>query len=186
VSTERTTVPADFTIGESLAWKKSFSLYPADSWTLKYYFRGAGAGFDVTATADGTDFLCTVPKTATAACAAGRYSYQAFAEKSAEKILVDAGEITAIASLADLTTEEEFDGRSEIKKTLDAIDARLKGDVSKGVLEYTIGDRQLKRYSLKELADLRGVYARLYAAEVRAARGGGILKQNYVRFSRPR
>lgn len=181
----RNLVPPEFTIGESLAWEKSFSLYPASEWTLTYYFRGAGPGFNAVATADGDTHVLAVAKTATAAATAGRYSFQAFAEKGTEKILVDAGDIMAYATLATLDTTEEVDPRSEAQKILDVIDARLSGDISRGVMEYQIGDRQLKRYSLKELVEVRKMYAGIVARERRALSPDGLFKNHHVRFRRP-
>lgn len=180
----RTSVPKEFTIGESLAWEKSWADYPASEWTLTYYFRGVGAGFNVAATADGATFAVAVAKTVTATAAAGAYKFQAFVEKGSEKILVDSGDITAIQSFASLPIDEEIDPRSDAKKMLDVINARLSGDVSRGVLEYQIGDRELRRYSLAELRDLRSHYAGIVAREESRKRGG-LFKNHYVQFRRP-
>ncbi|HEY8562802.1 MAG TPA: hypothetical protein VIL74_20660 [Pyrinomonadaceae bacterium] len=186
----RSAVVKEFTIGESLSWEKSFSDYPAsDGWTVTYYFRGAGTGFDVVGTASGDDFEFTVAGTVTAGCAAGKYYYQAFATKGSESFLVDKGEANVLTGFGSVATGTTVDNRSEVKKTLDAIDARLQGDVTRGVLEYTIADRQLQRYSLKELAELRKVYASLYAQELQAEnakKGGSLIKNHYVKFNNPR
>lgn len=164
----RNSVPTKFSKGESLSWEKSFSLYPATDWTLIYYFRGAGTGFDAAATADGTNFLVTIAKTVTAAMTAGNYSFQAFVEKDDEKICVDAGDVIVTQGFASLETSETLDNRSQVKKILDAIDATIEGKASLDQLEYEIGNRRLRRYAMDDLLKLRDTYAKLYAAEIRA------------------
>lgn len=185
----RTFVPKELTVGESLEWKKSFSDYPASEWTLVYYFRGAGKGFDAAATADGDKFEIAVAKTVTAEMSAGNYYFQAFVTKNDEKIEVDAGEVTVKASIGSLAVATTLDDRSAVKRTLDAIVALLEGKATLDQQEYTIGDRQLKRYSIPDLLELRKTYARLYEQEKRAERkraGGGVFKHYKVRFRSPR
>lgn len=182
----RETVKTEFVKGESFEWTKSFADYPADTWTLSYYFRGNGDGMDIVGVASGSDFLLTATASATSAMSAGVYYFQGFVSKDDENILVDAGEVKVLPSLIDENTA--YDGRSSIKIALDAIDALLAGKASLDQQEYTIGNRQLKRYPLPDLIALRDKYAALYASEVRATNrknGKGIFKNSYVRFQKP-
>ena len=185
----RYSVPKEFTIGESLTWTKSFADYPAsDGWVVTYYFRGAGTGFNAAGASDGDDHLFEVATATTGAMTAGKYSYQAFAELDGEKVQVDFGEVTVKASLSATLTTATFDGRSAVKIALDAIDALIAGKATLDQQEYTIGNRQLKRYTPTELVKLREHYAALYAQEVRAEnakKGGSLLKTHRVRFRRP-
>lgn len=184
----RETVKKEFVKGESFEWEKSFDPYPAsDGWTLSYYFRGIGAGMQIDGAADDDAFLLTATASQTTNLSAGVYYYQGFVSKDDEKILVDSGEVKVLPSLVD--ENANYDGRSQVKITLDAIDAMIAGKASLDQQEYTIGNRQLKRYSMADLIALRDKYAALYAAEVRAEnrkKGKGIFKNSYVRFQKPR
>lgn len=185
----RNSVPSKFAVGESLSWEKSFSLYPASVWSLTYYFRGAGTGFDAVASADGTDFLIVVAASVTAEMSPGRYSFQAFVASGGKRVQVDAGDVTVIRDLAALAADDSFDNRSQVKKTLDAIDALIEGKASLDQLEYEIGNRKLRRYEMRDLLALRDKYAKLYAAELRAenaAKGGSPFKAVKIGFGRPR
>lgn len=186
----RESVPSDFAIGESLSWKKTYSDYPADDgWTLNYYFRGVGEGFDVEADAEGSSFIVTVPKTLTENMSVGRYSFQAFVAKGDEVIEVDAGEVSVFPSLSALTPSTSYDGRSQNEKILEAIDAALEGKATKDQLDYSIGDRQLRRYDINEMLKMRQTFQKLVNEEKlreRRKKGLGIGKTFYTRFDRPR
>lgn len=177
--------PDEITAGETLEWTRDLDDFPASGWELKYYFRGAGAGFDATAAADGDTHAVTVPSSATANLAAGTYYWQAWAAQGDEKRLVASGQVAVKPSLAALTTATTFDGRSEVKKALDAIDAVLKNKATRDQQEYQIGNRMLRRIPVDQLISLRRYYAGLYAKEQR--RSGGFFLQNIeTRFSEPR
>lgn len=186
----RASVPSQFTSGESLAWEKSYSDYPADDgWTLTYYFRGAGKGFDVTATADGKKFEITVEASDTAEMTAGSYSYQAFVTDGTENIEVDEGKISVLPSLSGISVNDTHDGRSEFQIILDAIDATLKGKATKDQLSYSIGDRELRRYDITDLLKLRDKYQQLVNQEIlseKRKKGLGLSTKYYTRFNRPR
>jgi hypothetical protein len=182
--------PTEIIAGETLNWTKSLPDYPAaEGWTLKYYFRGAGAGFDVTATADGDDFSVTVSATTTAAMTAGAYYWQAEISLSSEKHIVDSGQATVKPALAAVASNVVFDGRSRVKKTLDAIDAMLDGKATLDQQEYMIGNRSLKRIPIPDLIALRTHYAQMVSRERRAeklSQGAPFLKSVHVRFRQPR
>ena len=187
----RETVPKEFSKGESLTFKKSFADYPASSgWTLVYNFRGAGTGFNQSATADVDDFIVTIAAATTEATTAGRYYYQGFASKGAENILVDSGEVNILPALAAITVDEIFDGRSQVKKDLDAVEALLRGKLSKDQQSYVIRNRQLVRIPIPELRMLRDDLKQQYYLELRAeqrkAGEGGIFKNHRVWFRQPR
>jgi hypothetical protein len=181
--------PGIITAGETLKWTKSLVDYPAsEGCALKYYFRGAGTGFDATAIADGDDYSITVPAATTAGMIAGTYTWQAEVSLSGEKFIVDSGEVTVKPGLAGVTTSTTHDGRSPAKKILDAIDAMILGKASRDQQEYTIGNRALKRIPIPDLLALRTRYAQIYARERRAdalRQGAPYLKNIYVRFRRP-
>jgi hypothetical protein len=190
MGTVPTREPRDFTAGETVIWSKSLDDYSgSDGWALDYYFRGAGS-FDVSAAAqaDGS-FLATVAPDAVEA--AGRYYWQGWVSKGGEKHVVANGECEVKPGLAG--DVDAYDGRSNAKKILDAIDALLAGKASLDQQEYTISDgdssRTLRRIPPGELLELRKTYARIVARErrrERVRRGGTLMSNVKVRFDRPR
>jgi hypothetical protein len=181
--------PSVITIGETLAWTKALEDYPAsEGWALTYYFRGAGVGFDATATADGDEFEISVPATTTANMTAGTYYWQAEVSLSGEKHIVDRGQTEVKAGLAAIDAATTHDGRSVAKTIIDAIDALMLGKATRDQAEYTIGNRSLKRTPVADLILLRERYAQIYAREQRAEKlrqGAPFLKNIYTRFTRP-
>lgn len=171
-----TSVPADVVIGETLEWEKDLADFPADEWSVTYYFRGAGPGFNVTGEADDLVHQFVVASETSGTMVAGRYDYQAIAEKDGEKHLVDEGVVTAKASLASLEIDETHDGRSKAKKILDAIDDLMQGKaqldqqkflIASGVPGFT-SQHEAERIQPTELLELRKYYAKLVNAEIRA------------------
>lgn len=181
--------PREIVIGETLRWSRELGDYPASEYSLTYHFRGAGKGFDAAASADGDAFAVTVTAATTAEMTAGNYFWQAVAEKGGEKFVVARGEAKAVAGLASADADAAFDGRSEAKKTLDAIDAMLAGKATLDQQEYTIADRSLRRIPVPELLQLRRELARRVARErrrERVRRGGTVFPSVKVRFNEPR
>lgn len=187
-----TSAPTSFTKGETVVWRKSFEDYPADTWTLRYYFRGSATGIDITATQylSGADFLVTITAAANT-LAAGVWYYQAYVTSGSEKYLVDDGQVTVLADLSVVNTTT-FDLRSGTKIILDAIRATILGKASKDQQEYEIrsGDtlRRLKTLMWADLVEAEKYYAAKYAREQQAQRlkdGFGPFKTIKTRFTRP-
>ncbi|HWQ34878.1 MAG TPA: hypothetical protein VNQ79_18690 [Blastocatellia bacterium] len=176
--------PTAFVAGETLVWTKQISGYtPAEGWTLVCYFRGPAGGFDAPGVADASGWRVTVPAAETQNLSAGIYFYQCWVTRADERHLVSSGECRVTASLP--AANAPFDGRSETKKILDAIDAMILKKATLDQQEYQIGNRALKRIPLPELIALRDKYARLYAQEQRAERlrqGGTYFKSIFTRF----
>ncbi len=190
----RTYEPREFSTGETPKWTKSFDGYPAsEGWTLDYHFRGAGAGFDVAATADGDDFIVAVPTAATDALTAGNYFWQAWINKDGEKYQVGEGSVTVKQGFAAVAPGTTVDNRSQAKKILDAIDATIEGRATTDQQQYQIsgggGYRMLMKIPITELVTLRKYYAGIYAREQRRARlrrGGTLFSTVKVRFDTPK
>lgn len=183
--------PARFVAGETLRWTKSLAEYSAaDGWQLDYYFRSAaGAGFDVTASADGSSWSVTVAAAATAPLAAGDVTWQAWVSKGAEKYIVDDGTAAVERGLAGTPAGSAVDTRSRTKRILDAIDAMIEGKATLDQQEYTVdtgaGSRSLRRIPLPDLIQLRETYAQLYSRELRTKgrrRGGRPFKTYHATF----
>lgn len=182
-----TTEPVSIHAGETIKFKKSLPNYPAgDGWAVVYKFRGASAGYDATATADGDAHVVTVPASTTANWAGGMWVYQAWASKSGESYLVTSDQINVVAALPNSSTV--VDPRSNAKRILDAIDAMMLGKATLDQQEYQIGTRMLKRIPITELIELRKTYAKLVAGEIIAANvaaGKPKMKTILARFDTP-
>jgi hypothetical protein len=184
--------PDEIVTGETVEWKRRLTDFvPADGWTLRYHFRGAGAALDVDAAADGSNHKVTITSVQSATLAEGACLYQAWAMSGSVKHLVGEGEIRIRIGFATVT--DPYDGRSQVKKILDAIDAMVLGKATLDQQEYTIGTgdstRMLKRIPITELLALRTRYAQMYSRERRAQRrrdGEPYFKNILVRFTEPR
>jgi hypothetical protein len=83
--------PSALRAGDTWKWTRTLADYPAGTWTLKYRFKNAAGGFEITAAASGTDHAVTVAAVTTAPYAAGDYQWVAWVEAGAEKFTVDQG-----------------------------------------------------------------------------------------------
>jgi hypothetical protein len=143
--TAPTTEPAALRSGDTWQWTPDLGDYPADAWTLTYYFRNATAHFDIVATADGTGHVVSMAKAATAVLVPGWYEWTAFVSTVTERYQVGSGRTEV---LPDLAANTAFDARSFARKMLDAIEAALLDRATTDQLDLmagTFGDRSITR-----------------------------------------
>jgi hypothetical protein len=172
MSTEpvRVVEPMRLTQGETVEWKSSFDEYPANEWTLEYRYRGAGTGFNVTATADGEDFDAVISSAQSAAMSTGKYEWQAWATNVATpSIIRKIAEGTVVVELGFTTgSTGTVELRSKAKQILDAIDTALLTDSTSNVISYEIttpaGTRKVQK-SRNEAIALRREYAAIVSRE---------------------
>lgn len=139
------TEPTELRAGDTWLWLRSLGDYPASVWTLTYHFRNASAYFDVTATADGDDHSVDVPMATTAAYAPGHYEWAAFVTDGSTRHEVDTGRIEV---LADVSATQAYDGRTDFRKLIDAIDAILQSRASSDQIDAVataVGDSSVTR-----------------------------------------
>ena len=68
---------------------------------------------------------------------------------------IGAGQLEVLPGLDYTGQPSAFDGRSQAQQDLDAVQAAIRAIVSGGVVkEYTIGNRSLKKYDMKDLLEL--------------------------------
>jgi hypothetical protein len=164
-----TTEPAEVRAGDTWKWTKSVPDYPASAWTLKYRFKSATGGFEITASTSGDDYSVTVAAATTAAYASGAYSWIAWVEGgSSEKYTVDSGTLAIDADYRTGTATLALDDRSHARKVLAAIEAVIEGRASKDQEEYEIAGRRLKRTPIASLLKLRQFYKAEVASEISA------------------
>lgn len=156
--------PDKVTAGDTWKWKRSLDHYSAaDGWVLTYKLINASGDIDITASADGSDHLVSESAATTAAYAAGKYRWQGYVTKGAERYAIGRGEIEV---LPDLATETTYDDRTHARKVLDAIEAVIEGRASQDQMSYSINNRQLSRMPIEDLLKFRGVYRAEVQAEM--------------------
>ena len=157
---------------------------PAGTWTLKYRFKNAAGGFEVTATSSGTDHSVSVAAATTAPYAAGDYQWIAWVESGAEKFTVGQGSVEVLPDYRSSEASAALDDRSHVRKMLDKIEAWLESR-DPAVAEYEIAGRRMKYIPITELIKLQDRYRNQLAVEEDAARMSAGLKSKrklLVRF----
>lgn len=176
--------PVTLRAGDSIKWTKTLDDYPADdSWVLKYAFRGTAGTIDITAGSDGADHSVNIAPTTSTDYDAGVYEVLGFAEKGTERYSVYHGRIEVLADLE--TAGSSYDGRSHVKKTLDAIESVLENRATKEILESSIEGVAIKRIPHEELIAMRSKYYAWHRQELAAdnlALGMGTGRNILTRF----
>jgi hypothetical protein len=188
------TIPATFRAGDTVAWRDDATTdslgngVGSSNWTLTTYLRSAtaGAGLTVVATAYGNGWQSTISSANSSGLTAGEWTWGARATNGAQALTIGSGSLTILAALNYTGSPTVFDGRSQARQDLDAVQAAIRSLVSGGAVKrYTIGSRQLERFSLAELIELenrlKADVAREEAAE-RMANGLGDPRNLFVRF----
>jgi hypothetical protein len=147
-----TTEPTEIRAGDTLAWTKTLSLYPATTYTLAYELRNSNSTISISTSASGEDHAVAVTAANTAVYVPGEYSWVGHVVDIAtgtKRYTVLAGNMTVLADLA--ATTGKYDGRSYARRTLDAIEAVIENRASMDQQQYTIHDRQLSRMTIEDL-----------------------------------
>jgi len=188
------TFPKKFFAGDFVQWRldpttdvfgESIS---SPDWSVVYYLRTntSAEGATVNSSAYGTGFAFSIAAAVTTNFDAGNWFYQAVANKSGQETqTIFSGAFEVLASRAYTGTPAALDGRSQLKKDLDAIDAAIRAIIEGGVVqEYKIGSRDVKKYELAELIMLRDRYKAMFVREQKAqmiANGLGNPHNLYIR-----
>ncbi len=173
-------IPAKITAGDTVSWTEDAtaaadgtSIGSAD-YGLSFSFRGTGSGINVTGSASGTGWQLSLNATQTAAMnttgALAQWYWQAYATKTSDSTRrqVGDGRLIVLPNFAALT-DNAFDGRSQAEKNLAAIETEINARITGSLtVEYTIGNRSLKKEPMTELLKLRS-NLRLQVARERAA-----------------
>lgn len=182
-------IPDKVTKGDYLAWidhpttDNLGNTLDSTSWTLKYALRGASE-LTLTASAEGSGWKTEISTAQSGALTVGVYYWQAFVvHVDNRKITLGNGRIEVLAGLD--TISGAYDGRSQIRKDLDSVQAAIRSLVSGGIQEYTIGNRSFRKIDLGELRALESKLKFDLNKEERAERmkaGLGDPFNTYVRF----
>lgn len=191
-------IPAALTAGDSATWTDiAFTdavgnAINSASYTLTYALRGptSAANADLTAMVNGTGWTTAITPTQSAAlntgAAAATWYWQAYATKTGERVTAGEGTLYVRPNLAGISSAA-FDGRSPSEKILAAIETEITARLTGGAtLEYTIGNRSLKKEPMTTLVQLRSTYRMVIARERNAqaiANGLGNPQKMGVRFN---
>lgn len=130
------------------------------TYTLNWYARTntATEGTTVTGTRQSTGWRVTVPAATTLGFETGLWTWQAVATYSTLQYTAGRGQFTVKGSAVYTGTPGAFDDRSRAEIDLSYVETAIR-TLSQGgmVQEYTIGNRNLKRYKMPELLQLRDV-----------------------------
>ena len=157
--------PDTLRAGDTWKWTRTLADYPASAWTLKYRFKSAAGGFEITATASGDSYAITVAASTSAAYASGLYTWIAWVEGgTSEKYTVDSGVVEIDPDYRSGTATSALDDRSHARKTLAAIETWIESR-NPGVSEYEIAGRRMKYIPITDLLKMRAHYKAEVAAE---------------------
>lgn len=176
-----TTEPLSVYAGDTVAWTKSLTDYPASVWTLAYAFVRDGGSISITATASGDTHSVSVAAATTAAWIPAEYTWTSYATSGAVRHIVETGGIVVKAN----PESGGYDARSQVKRTLDAVRALIEGRTVSDVSSYSIGGRSISKMSITELLTWKSKYEAEYAREVasdRLSRGLGTGRKIVTRF----
>lgn len=157
-------IPSKIRAGDTIQWRDVAGLdnlgntVGSSDYTLTYYLRTntATEGHSVAGSAYGTeDWEFSISATDSAAFDAGDWYWTAVATKTGSTITLGAGRLEVLAALTYTGTPAAFDGRTQVEKDLDAVQAAIRTILDGGaVKEYAIGNRNLKKYDLPDLLAL--------------------------------
>jgi len=128
------------------------------TYTLKWYARTntASEGATITGVAEADGWRITVPSSTTTGFDAGTWTWQAIATYSTEQYTAGRGQFTVKATAEYSGDPSAFDDRSRAEIDLEKVETAIRTLATGGMVqEYTIGGRNLKRYKMGELLQLR-------------------------------
>jgi hypothetical protein len=179
-----TTEPTSFYAGDLVQWTKALSDYPASTWTLTYYLRGAtGASITATAASNGVDFSVSIAAATTLTYSPGAYDLFGVVTSGLSTYTIYKGGVTITPAASSLNTT--YDARSFNKRVLDALEASVAGQFTAEFQTISIGGKHLSRYSMAERLELHARFKALVESENIAA---GLIKGGrnvFTRFSTP-
>jgi hypothetical protein len=177
-------VPAQLIAGDTWAWTRDLSDYPAGTWTVVYYFENKDGTFSANASASGTTHSVSISATTTAGYTSGRYRWRARASSGGNSYVVESGFVDV---LFDPAASGKRDVRTHARRVLEAIEATIEGRASNDQLAMTINGRSISRTPIAELLVARDKYKGEVASQdsaERVASGLGSKRRTYVRFGR--
>jgi hypothetical protein len=156
-------IPSSLRAGDTIQWRDAPGVdnlgnaIDSGSWSLSYFLRTntATEGATVVGSAYGTGWELTIAAATSADFNEGQWYWQAVATKTGSTVTMGSGQLTVLRSLSYTGTPLAVDGRSQAEQDLNAVQAAIRAIVAGGVAkEYTIGNRNLKKYDMADLLQL--------------------------------
>ena len=143
--------PKQILIGDTATWTESLSDYTPANWDLYYFFQGPANGFNIKATASGSNYLMTINATESAKFAAGRWKFTAVVKKGTERHIIDScsGYLTALANPE--TSTAVIESREFSQQVVDALKATILGRATKAQAAMQLGMKQVQYLTPSEL-----------------------------------
>ena len=183
-----TSIPTSIAKGEAVQWLTTLNDYLPSAYTLKWNAGGYGlAGWTLTATTSGTQFLTSVTNALSSALTVGHYDLVGTVYETSVSPVVQTFEVFRgrIQVTPNIITQSGYDSRTTARKVLDALDAALitfsAGTVKSATIEgvtYTRDDVP----NLMVLRDRMRVEVRNEENAIRAAQGLGLGNKILGRF----
>ena len=187
-------IPAQIRAGDTIKWRDDIATdnlgnaIDSGLYTLTYFLRTntANEGATVVGVPFGQGWEFTLSAATSAGFDAGDWFWQAIATQGSDKITLGAGQLQVLAALSYTGAPGAVDGRSQIQKDLEAVQAAIRALIDGGaVQQYSIGNRQLSRYQLSQLIELESKLKAELKREQKAelmANGLGNPHNLFVRF----
>lgn len=154
-TTETVDFPTQLTAGVTIRWKRSYSNYPASSWTYTFYLAGP-TNLSIQATASVNDFILTITAQQASTLKEGTYRYTEIVSKDNVKYEVGRG---VMPVQLDLSATAPTEAQTHAEKILAIIEAKLEGRVTDDFESYEFGGGTVGKIPIHELMRLRGIYA---------------------------
>jgi hypothetical protein len=186
--------PTKIQQGDTVKWTKSLADYSAaDGWILTYEIKGNQSVSTITATTTNTtDFLVNISAATTADWDIregneATYWWSAFVTATVDSVeeRYNVGNGTFVLTVDMQQVTGLYDGRSQVKKTLDAINLMIEGKASSGIQTMQVEGEMLILYSSDQLLKLKDRYQQKYEKELSDAgleKGEKPKNKVYTRF----
>lgn len=189
-------IPSTIRAGDTIQWRDTEgkdalgNAITSGTYGLTYYlrFNAASEGATVVGTTYATGWEFTIPAATSIGFDAGTWYWQAIATAGSVSHTLGAGQLVVQAALNYAGSPAAFDGRTQSQKDLDAVQATIRAMIAGGAVKrYSIGNRQLEKFTLGELREYESVLKARVARELAAeqvANGLGSPRNYFVRFGR--
>lgn len=175
-----TEIPCSFEAGTTLRFTRSWSEFPATTWTAALKLQKDGAApSSYAATADGATHVWHLTATQTDALAPGVYQYAIYVTSSADVARAESGIVTVTGFLGEAQTA------GFVQTALTAVRTAIENLVSKKFSSVSLNGQSHTLQSIGELYSIeRNLAARLVAEQEKAAalRGQGSSRNIQVVF----
>jgi hypothetical protein len=175
--------PGTIVAGDSVAWTKTITSYAG---TLNYSLQDFGstaAPILFVATGGSPNYSVSLAPGVTANWAPGRYTWTSYIDDGTNRHAIDTGEMVVLANPAIAL------GGTHATRTLAIIEAALEGRLPRGLETYVIDGQSIAKIPIKQLVEMRSVYAdwvQNEKAQDRINRGLSNPRNSFARFRRVR